>query len=64
MMVLYHGSQYRIEKPVFGGGRAANDYGRGFYCTESESLACEWAVSEKHVGTGRPFTISWSMRIK
>ena len=50
MMVLYHGSQYRIEKPVFGGGRAANDYGRGFYCTESESLACEWAVLEKHDG--------------
>jgi len=49
-MVLYHGSQYLIEKPVFGGGRAANDYGRGFYCTESESLACEWAVSEKHDG--------------
>lgn len=49
-MVLYHGSQYRIEKPVFGGGRAANDYGRGFCCTESESLACEWAVSEKHDG--------------
>ena len=49
-MVLYHGSQYRVEKPVFGGGRAANDYGRGFYCTESESLACEWAVSEKHDG--------------
>lgn len=49
-MVLYHGSQYRIEKPVFGGGRAANDYGRGFYCTESESLACGWAVSEKHDG--------------
>ena len=49
-MVLYHGSQYIIEKPVFGGGRAANDYGRGFYCTESESLACEWAVSEKHDG--------------
>ena len=49
-MVLYHGSQYRVEKPVFGGGRAANDYGRGFYCTESESLACEWAISEKHDG--------------
>ena len=49
-MVLYHGSQYRIEKPYFGGGRAANDYGRGFYCTESESLASEWAVSEKHDG--------------
>ena len=49
-MILYHGSQYLIEKPFYGGGRAANDYGRGFYCTESESLACEWAVSEKHDG--------------
>ena len=49
-MILYHGSQYLIEKPFYGGGRAANDYGRGFYCTESEPLACEWAVSEKHDG--------------
>lgn len=50
MMILYHGSQYLIKKPFYGGGRAANDYGMGFYCTESESLACEWAVSEKHDG--------------
>lgn len=49
-MVLYHGSQDLIKKPQYGGGRAANDYGRGFYCTESEALACEWAVSEKHDG--------------
>ena len=49
-MVLYHGSQELIKKPQYGGGRAANDYGRGFYCTESEALACEWAVSEKHDG--------------
>ncbi len=49
-MILYHGSQYLIEKPFYGGGRAANDYGGGFYCTESEPLACEWAVSEKHDG--------------
>ena len=49
-MVLYHGSQHLIKKPYYGGGRAANDYGQGFYCTESEALACEWAVSEKHDG--------------
>ena len=49
-MVLYHGSQYLIKKPYYGGGRVANDYGQGFYCTESESLACEWAVSERHDG--------------
>jgi len=49
-MVLYHGSQYFIKKPYYGGGRTANDYGQGFYCTESEALACEWAVSERHDG--------------
>jgi len=49
-MVLYHGSQYLIKKPYYGGGRTANDYGQGFYCTESEALACEWAVSERHDG--------------
>ena len=49
-MILYHGSQHLIKKPFYGGGRAANDYGHGFYCTESEPLACEWAVSDKHDG--------------
>ena len=49
-MVLYHGSEHLIKKPYYGGGRATNDYGQGFYCTESEALACEWAVSDKHDG--------------
>ena len=49
-MVLYHGSEHLIKKPYYGGGRAANDYGQGFYCTESEALACEWAVAETHDG--------------
>jgi len=39
-----------LKKPYYGGGHATNDYGVGFYCTESESLACEWAVSAKHDG--------------
>lgn len=33
-MILYHGSDHIIEKPVFGEGKSYNDYGRGFYCTE------------------------------
>jgi len=49
-MTLFHGSQFRIEKPYAGGGKAANDYGSGFYCTESEDLACEWAVTPQHDG--------------
>ena len=44
-MTLFHGSEFKIEKPHVGGGKITNDYGSGFYCTESEDLACEWAVT-------------------
>lgn len=42
-MILYHGSHEIVEKPEYGKGSATNDYGRGFYCTESSELAKEWA---------------------
>ena len=45
-LVLYHGSPDIIEKPTFGKGKAYNDYGRGFYCTEHIELAKEWACTE------------------
>ena len=45
-LILYHGSTAIIEKPMFGMGKTYNDYGRGFYCTESEELAKEWACTE------------------
>lgn len=45
-LVLYHGSPNIIEKPAFGKGKAYNDYGRGFYCTEHIELAKEWACTE------------------
>lgn len=44
-MVLWHGSQKIIEVPQFGLGKVHNDYGQGFYCTESLDLAREWACS-------------------
>ena len=44
-MKIYHGSINIIEKPIYGYGKPYNDYGRGFYCTESLELAKEWAVS-------------------
>ena len=44
-MLLFHGSSRIIEKPMYGGGKAYNDYGRGFYCTESLDMASEWAVN-------------------
>lgn len=42
-MILYHGSAEIVEVPVYGKGSETNDYGRGFYCTESSELAKEWA---------------------
>ena len=49
-MILYHGSEMIIENPVYGKGNLRNDYGRGFYCTESEKLAKEWACSNNKNG--------------
>lgn len=46
-LLIYHGSDHVIEKPVFGKGRPDNDYGIGFYCTESIELAKEWACYER-----------------
>ena len=41
--IIWHGSSEIIENPIFGVGKKNNDYGLGFYCTESEELAKEWA---------------------
>lgn len=42
-MLLYHGSDHIIRRPEFGRGKSYNDYGAGFYCTESLEMAKEWA---------------------
>lgn len=49
-LVLYHGSLDIIREPVYGKGKLYNDYGRGFYCTEHEELAKEWACTEVAAG--------------
>lgn len=45
-LTLYHGSRNIIEKPEYGYGKTYNDYGLGFYCTESLELAKEWACPD------------------
>lgn len=45
-ITLYHGSSEIISKPLYGKGKAYNDYGQGFYCTEHLELAKEWACTE------------------
>jgi len=47
---LFHGSVNIIEKPVYGYGKPYNDYGLGFYCTESLEMAKEWGVGKEQDG--------------
>lgn len=47
---LYHGSVRIIETPVFGQGKPYNDYGLGFYCTDSLEMAKEWGVGPRQDG--------------
>ncbi|MBR6880764.1 MAG: DUF3990 domain-containing protein [Clostridiales bacterium] len=48
--VLYHGSDHIVGMPSLTMGSLSNDYGRGFYCTEIESMACEWACKKQTNG--------------
>lgn len=59
-LFLYHGSPSIIEHPVWGKGKAYNDYGRGFYCTEHIELAKEWACSENTDGYANRYEIALS----
>lgn len=56
-ITIYHGSEQIIETPTFGMGRKNNDFGLGFYCTESEALAKEWAVSSLRDGFSNRYTL-------
>ena len=48
--IIYHGSDYIVEKPLFGEGNKFNDYGLGFYCCSNKELAKEWASKRKGIG--------------
>lgn len=57
MINIYHGSEKVIEQPIFGEGKKNNDFGLGFYCTECEALAKEWAVSSLRDGFSNCYTL-------
>ena len=60
-LVIYHGSKDIIEKPYYHGGKAQNDYGFGFYCTESLELAKEWSCSNnENNGFANKYSINLS----
>lgn len=55
--IIYHGSQQIVEVPKFGIGKKYNDYGQGFYCTESIELAKEWACPIKNDGYANKYRL-------
>ena len=57
IITLYHGSEQIVESPTFGLGKEHNDFGLGFYCTQSENLAKEWAVSSVRNGFANRYTL-------
>lgn len=59
-MKVYHGSINVIEKPIFGYGKRYNDYGLGFYCSETLELAKEWAVDIRNDGYANVYDLDLS----
>ena len=57
-LTIYHGSSHVIECPKFGVGNPYNDYGLGFYCTESLELAKEWGASEEADGFANQYSLN------
>ena len=57
LITIYHGSKQIVEVPTFGLGRKNNDFGLGFYCTESNDLAKEWAASSLRDGFSNRYTL-------
>ena len=48
--IIYHGSEFIIEKPEYLKGNVHNDYGLGFYCCSNKKLAKEWAAKRSGHG--------------
>ena len=57
LITIYHGSKQIVEAPTFGMGKKNNDFGLGFYCTQSDDLAREWAVSSLQDGFSNRYLI-------
>jgi hypothetical protein len=58
--ILYHGSREVVTTPLLDKGKPNNDYGRGFYCTESVELAREWACTKTDDGYVNKYSLDTS----
>ena len=56
-MIIYHGSPKKVDVPVYGVGSKENDYGQGFYCTQSNDLAKEWACPTVQSGFSNKYEL-------
>ena len=56
-MKIFHGSQSVIKVPQYGLDKVGNDFGLGFYCTESEDLAKEWSVQPNSDGFANAYEL-------
>ena len=56
-LLIYHGSQQIVETPLYGLGKKYNDYGQGFYCTQNNELAKEWACPVKNNGYSNKYML-------
>ena len=45
-MILYHGATMRVEHPLCDFGRAELEFGKGFYLTDLQEQAEEWAARQ------------------
>lgn len=57
-MIVFHGSDHVVDKPVFHGGKKYNDYGHGFYTTENLELAKEWACAKNTNGFANRYELN------
>ena len=56
-LILFHGSEKIIKQPVMGKGNRRNDYGPGFYLTEHEEMAKEWACGRDRDGYANQYAL-------
>ncbi len=55
---IYHGSKDIVKTPEYGKGKPYNDYGLGFYCTDTIEMAKEWGVDKTRDGYANEYEIN------
>lgn len=55
---LYHGSDRIISAPRYAYGDSERDFGAGFYCTQNESMARQWACRSSQPGFVNVFNLN------